>query len=102
MSSRELGPEWVLSRFILQRRCSRRNHRISCRRQTPLARIQSYARKEQPEKNFDEAMALATEVWEGVLQSVAKTFSDPTGKIGELRTWKLIFSVSSITGSTEL
>ena len=32
-----------------------------------------YARREQPEKSSDEALALATEVWEGVLQSVAKT-----------------------------
>ena len=36
-------------------------------------RIQKHARREQPEKNYDEALVLATEVWEGVLQSVAKT-----------------------------
>jgi len=74
MSSRELGPEWVLSRFISPVGAAQDEIGelvIVARRLWP--RIQKYARREQPEKNYDEALGLATEVWEGVLQSVAKT-----------------------------
>src|SRR5271169_4247402 len=76
MSSRELGPEWVLSRFISP--IAGHQTEISelvvvARRLWP--RIQARARREQPEKGSDEALDLATEVWEGVLQSVAKTLS---------------------------
>jgi len=74
MSSRELGPEWVLSRFISPVGAAQDEISelvIVARRLWP--RIQKYARREQPEKNYDEALGLATEVWEGVLQSVAKT-----------------------------
>jgi DNA-directed RNA polymerase specialized sigma24 family protein len=74
MSSRELGPEWVLSRFISP--IAGHQDEISelvvvARRLWP--RIQAHARREQPETNTDDALALGTEVWEGVLQSVAKT-----------------------------
>ena len=74
MSSRELGPEWVLSTFISP--IAGHQDEISelvvvARRLWP--RIQAHARREQPEKNYDEALGLATEVWESVLQSVAKT-----------------------------
>ena len=74
MSSRELSPEWVLSSFISPLAGS--HDEISelvvvARRLWP--RIQAHAHREQPEKSSDEALALATEVWEGVLQSVAKT-----------------------------
>jgi len=74
MTSRELGPEWVLSRFISS--IASRQDEISelvvvARRLWP--RIQALAHREQQEKTSDEARALATEVWEGVLESVAKT-----------------------------
>ena len=74
MSSRELGPEWVLSRFISP--TAGHQDEISelvvvARRLWP--RIQALAHREQQEKTSDEALALATDVWEGVLQSVAKT-----------------------------
>jgi RNA polymerase sigma factor (sigma-70 family) len=74
MSSRELGPEWVLSRFtspIAGHQDEITELVVVARRLWP--RIQAHARREQPEKNYDEALGLATEVWEGVLQSVAKT-----------------------------
>jgi len=74
MSSRPLGPEWVLSRFISPVGDAQDEINelvIVARRLWP--RIQKHARREQPEKNSDEALVLATEVWEGVLQSVAKT-----------------------------
>jgi DNA-directed RNA polymerase specialized sigma24 family protein len=46
--------------------------------------VQAHARKEQPGKTFDEAIALATEVWEGVLQSVAKTLQRSNGKRAQI------------------
>ena len=74
MSSRELSPEWVLSSFISPLAGSQDEISelvVVARRLWP--RIQAHAHREQPEKSSDEALALATEVWEGVLQSVAKT-----------------------------
>jgi len=74
MSSRQLGPEWVLSRFISPVGAAQdeiSELAIVARQLWP--RIQKHARREHPEKNYAEAMVLATEVWEGVLQSVAKT-----------------------------
>jgi len=69
-----LGPEWVLSRFISPiagHQAEISELVVVARRLWP--RIQARARREQPEKGSDEALDLATEVWEGVLQSVAKT-----------------------------
>jgi hypothetical protein len=79
-ASRELSPDWVLSSFIHSSGNSR--HEImeladAARRLWPG--VQAHARKEQPGKTFDEAIALATEVWEGVLQSVAKTLQRSDG-----------------------
>ena len=74
MSSRELSPEWVLSSFLSPLAGSPDEISelvVVARRLWP--RIQAHARSEQPEKSSDEALAFATEVWEGVLQSVAKT-----------------------------
>ena len=74
MSSRQLGPEWVLSRFISPVGAAQDEISelvVVARRLWP--RIQVHARREDPEKNSDEALVLATEVWESVLQSVAKT-----------------------------
>src|SRR5437773_5934298 len=72
MSSRELGPEWVLSRFISP--TAGHQDEISelvvvARRLWP--RVQALAHREQQEKTSDEALALATDIC--VLQSVAKT-----------------------------
>src|SRR6202050_1171359 len=81
MSSRELNPEWVLSSFVppivpLQ-------HEITeliavARRLWPS--VQAHAYREQPGKSSDEALAFASEVWEGVLRSVAKTIQRFNGK----------------------
>src|SRR3984893_5656605 len=73
-ASRELSPDWVLSSFIL----SSGNSRDEIMELADAARrlwpgVQAHARKEQP------AIALATEVWEGVLQSVAKTLQRSDG-----------------------
>src|ERR1700677_4464417 len=85
MSSRELSPEWVLSSFIPP--IAAPQHEISelivvARRLWP--RIQSHAHREQLGKNSDEAIAFASEVWEGVLRSVAKTIQRSSG-----RNWRI-------------
>ena len=74
MSSRELSPEWVLSSFIPP--IAAPQHEITeliavARRLWPS--VQAHAYREQPGKSSDEALDFASEVWEGVLRSVAKT-----------------------------
>ena len=80
-ASRELGPEWVLSAFVP----SNGNSRVEITELAEAARrlwpgVQAHARKEQAEARFDDALVLATQVWEGVLQSVAKTLQRANGK----------------------
>ena len=81
MSSREFSPEWVLSSFIPP--IAAPQHEISeliivARRLWPS--IQAHGYREQPGKNSDEALAFASEVWEGVLRSVAKTIRRHDGR----------------------
>jgi RNA polymerase sigma factor (sigma-70 family) len=85
MSSRELSPEWVLSSFIPP--IAAPQHEISelivvARLLWP--RIQAHAYRERSGKNSDEALAFASEVWEGVLRSVAKTIQRSSG-----RNWRI-------------
>src|SRR5438477_11392075 len=96
MSSRELSPEWVLSSFISPLAGSQDEISelvVVARRLWP--RIQAHARREQPEKNSDEALALATEVWEGVLQSVAKTIQRSNRK-----DWRIKDTEAYLFGAT--
>ena len=84
-ASRELSPDWVLSPFIH----SSGNSRDEIMELADAARrlwpgVQAHARKEQSGKSFDEAISLATEVWEGVLQSVAKTLQRSNGKRAQI------------------
>jgi DNA-directed RNA polymerase specialized sigma24 family protein len=84
-ASRELSPDWVLSSFILPNGTSR----VEIMELADAARrlwpgVQAHARKEQPGKSSDEAIALATEVWEGVLQSVAKTLLRSNGRRAQI------------------
>ena len=81
MSSSELSPEWVLSSFIPP--IAAPQHEITelivvARSLWP--RIRAHAYREQPGKSSDEALAFASEVWEGVLRSVAKTIQRFNGK----------------------
>src|SRR5258708_40209774 len=83
--SRELGADWVMSPFILPNG----NSRVEIMELADAARrlwpgVQAHARKEQPGKSSDEAIALATEVWEGVLQSVAKTLQRSDGRRAQI------------------
>jgi len=82
MSRRELGPEWVLSDFLANAEAWDQDDigelAIVARRLWP--RVQAHARKELTNKTSDDAMALATDVWESVLRSVAKTMCRSNGK----------------------
>jgi len=81
MSSSELSPEWVLSSFIPP--IAAPQHEITelivvARSLWP--RVRAHACREQPGKSSDEALAFASEVWEGVLRSVAKTIQRSNGQ----------------------
>ena len=83
MSSRELGPEWVLSAFLTNAEAWGQDDvselALVARRLWP--RIQAHARKELTnDKRTDDAVTLATGVWESVLRSVAKTVRRSNGK----------------------
>src|SRR2546430_1477919 len=74
MPSREFGPEWVLSSFTSNDpETQNQIERLTAVARRLWPRIQAHAIKQQPQKNSDDAIAIATDVWEGVLQSVAKT-----------------------------
>ena len=86
MSSRELSPEWVLSSFIPP--IAAPQHEIIeliavARRLWPS--VQAHAYREQPGKNSDEALDFASEIWEGVLRSVAKTIQRSKGRNWRIR-----------------
>jgi DNA-directed RNA polymerase specialized sigma24 family protein len=81
MSSQEVGPEWVLSSVTSP--IPRIQHQINelvgvAQRLWP--RIQERALREQLQKNPDEVIALASDVWESVLQSVGKTIMRSNGR----------------------
>jgi RNA polymerase sigma factor (sigma-70 family) len=74
-ASHQLGPEWVLSAFFASRGYPREEITElldAARRLWPS--IQAHACKERSGKSREDALALAAEVWEEVLQSVAKSF----------------------------
>jgi len=86
MSSRELSPEWVLSSFIPP--IAAPQHEITeliavARRLWPS--VQAHAYREQPGKSSDEALDFASEVWEEVLRSVAKTIQWSKGRNWRIR-----------------
>ena len=82
MSSRELSPEWVLSAFLSNTGRPSQDHlselAIVARRLWP--RVQSHARKELTDEGLDDAIVLATDVWEALLRSVAKTMQRSEAK----------------------
>jgi RNA polymerase sigma factor (sigma-70 family) len=80
-AGRQLGPEWVLASFFSSRDYPREEITElleAARRLWPS--IQAHACKERSGKSREDALALATEVWEGVLQSVAKSLQRASGK----------------------
>ena len=86
MSSQEVGPEWILSSFNPP--SPRTQHNINelvavARRLWP--RIQAHAVREQPQKSPDEAITIASDVWESTLQSVGKTIVRSNGRGIQIR-----------------
>jgi len=74
-ASHEFGPEWVLSAFFDSREHAQEEITElleAARRLWPS--IQAHACRERSGKSRDDTLALATEVWEGVLRSVGKSF----------------------------
>jgi len=77
MPSPDLGPEWVISNSSSKagpralHSDSENELIIVARRMWP--RVQAYALREIKNIDRDETLAIATEVWEGVLRSVSKT-----------------------------
>jgi len=86
MSDSESGPEWVLSKFrfndpTLERKITELNS--AAKRLWP--HVRSHALKEQSRKSSDEAIAIAAEVWESVLRSVAKTIVRSNARTSRVR-----------------
>jgi DNA-directed RNA polymerase specialized sigma24 family protein len=84
MPAAEPGPEWVLSSFGSESRSdpSTENELIKAAR-AAWPKALAHARREHSHNRFDQD-ALATEVWEGVLQSVAKTIGRLNGRHGQI------------------
>jgi len=83
MSRQEVGPEWILSSFGPPNPGSEEhmNELVAVARRL-WPRIQAHAVKEQP---HDEAIAIASDVWESTLQSVAKTIVRSNGRGIQIR-----------------
>ncbi len=86
MPSPELNPDWVLSSNSPNNKAQPLDHNDElitvAGRLWP--RVQAHARRELANKNPDDSVALAAEVWEGVLQSVSKTRQRRNGKGAEI------------------
>ena len=81
MSSHELGPEWILSSFPSPSPGTQDHiNELSAVAHRIWPRIQAHALKEQPQRNPDEAIAVASEIWESALQSIARTMVRSNGK----------------------
>jgi RNA polymerase sigma factor (sigma-70 family) len=75
MSSPESSPEWIVSRSSSETNAqpSSTDEELIAVAKRLWSRVQAHARKELPRWNPDDSVALATDVWEGVLVSVSKT-----------------------------
>jgi RNA polymerase sigma factor (sigma-70 family) len=86
VSSQEFGPEWVLSQSSSKDEAQshqNENELISVAARL-WPRVQAHARRELAKKHSQDGMALATNVWEGVLQSVAKTLHRRHGNTSQI------------------
>jgi RNA polymerase sigma factor (sigma-70 family) len=82
MSGHELNPDWILSdpTASLETRSPRIDNELITVAHALWPRIQAHARREFVSGSLDDNLALATEVWESVLQSVSKTLHRTNGK----------------------
>jgi RNA polymerase sigma factor (sigma-70 family) len=84
MPSPEFSPEWVLSSRLSETKAQPLDNELRAIAIRLWPRVQAHARLEFANKNSHDSVALATEVWEGVLQSVAKTLQRHDGKGSEI------------------
>jgi len=81
MSSHGVGPEWVLSSFTSTSPGTQHHiNQLASVARHLWPRIQAHAVREQPQKNPDEVIALASDVWESALESVGKTVVRSNGR----------------------
>src|SRR5271157_3534372 len=82
MPSPELNPDWVLSSNSPNNKAQPLDHdnELIAVAGRLWPRVPAQARRELANKNSDDSVALAAEVWEGVLQSVSKTLQRGNGK----------------------
>jgi len=73
MPSPELNPDWVLSKRSSDQKIQPLERELTAAATRLWPRVQAHACRELSNKNLADGIALAAEVWEGVLQSVAKT-----------------------------
>jgi len=79
MPSPDLSPEWVLSKSSSDKKAQPLETELISAASRLWPRVQAHARRELANRNSDDGIALATEVWEGVLQSVARTVQRRNG-----------------------
>ena len=79
MPSPDLNPDWVLSKSSSDKKTQPLERELISAASRLWPRVQAHARRELVNKNSDDGIALAAEVWEGVLQSVAKSVQRRNG-----------------------
>jgi RNA polymerase sigma factor (sigma-70 family) len=79
MPSPDLSPEWVLSKSSTDKKAQPLETELISAASRLWPRVQAHARRELANRNSDDGIALAAEVWEGVLQSVARTVQRRNG-----------------------
>ena len=79
MPSPDLSPEWVLSKSSSDKKAQPLETELISAASRLWPRVQAHARRELADRNSDDRIALAAEVWEGVLQSVARTVQRRNG-----------------------
>jgi len=80
MPSPDLNPEWVLSKSSSDKKIQPLEAELISAATRLWPHVQAHARRELANRNTDDGIALAAEVWEGVLRSVARTVQRPNGR----------------------
>src|SRR6516165_7345953 len=79
MPSPDLNPDWVLSKSSSDKKTQPLEGELISAASRLWPRVQAHARRELANRNSDDGIALAGEVWEGVLQSVARSVQRRNG-----------------------
>jgi DNA-directed RNA polymerase specialized sigma24 family protein len=82
MPSPDLNPDWVLSNSSSENKARplQNDAELTVVASRLWPRVQAHARRELANRNSDDGVVLAAEVWEGVLQSVSRTRQRRKGK----------------------